>query len=144
MGKTAVLIVHGIGEQRPMVTVRAFASLFAGPWLRSKPDPGSEFYDLRRLSTFASGKIDADTLANAKVSVPDYPTDTDFYEYYWAFHYRDTTVAQSVRWILATFRDLLATKSFRTLRSEVRSIGLRWATILAVAAVGLVAGGCPS
>lgn len=76
--KQAVLLIHGIGEQRPMSTLWRFVELV---WLKapvrpgapqrkvfSEPDEVSGVFELRRLSTNynADGKR------------------TDFFEYYWA------------------------------------------------------------
>ena len=80
MPKQAVLIIHGIGNQRPMDTLRQFvrtvwsddASLHrdhaqaAGMW--SIPYPLSQNFELRRLTT-------AENKAGLR---------TDFFEFYWA------------------------------------------------------------
>src|SRR5438874_2205783 len=97
IGKTAVVIIHGVGEQQPMATVRSFVRLFAGAHFRSKPDRQSELFELRRLSTYAHDDAPA-ALYGAIAKIPEYPTDTVFYEYYWAFHYRDTSTAAVLRW----------------------------------------------
>ena len=69
--KQAVFLIHGIGEQKPMDTLRRFPDAVLGSGAtgqiayRSKPDRISELFELRRLSTVGR-------------------TRTDFYEYYWA------------------------------------------------------------
>ena len=69
MSKQAVLIIHGIGNQRPMDTLRQFVRTVwsedtslhrdhaqaAGMW--SKPYPLSQNFELRRLTT-AENKAD--------------------------------------------------------------------------------------
>ncbi len=74
--RQAVILIHGIGEQRPMETLRAFVDgildyKFTGSLVDtkyySKPDLISETFELRRLVS-AGGRTDR----------------TDFYEYYWA------------------------------------------------------------
>lgn len=55
MGKTAVVIIHGVGEQKPMGTVRGFVRFFAGGHFRSKPDSAAVFYELRRRRGSAAG-----------------------------------------------------------------------------------------
>lgn len=108
----AVVIIHGIGEQRPMATLRAFVSalldrfdgdgrLVGAPGDRyySKPDPISDSYELRRIKlhrTAPNGRY-ADAL------FLDWP-ETDFYEYYWAHQMYGTTVSHVVRWLLTTLR----------------------------------------
>lgn len=76
-GKQAILVIHGMGEQRPMDTLRSFVdAAILGPRHNSKhqkyfskPDPISESMEVRKLSD----------------SRTDKPADTDFYEYYWAY-----------------------------------------------------------
>jgi hypothetical protein len=71
--RQAVIIIHGIGEQRPMETLRAFMLGVLGsapaqgekPLFYSKPDLNAEGYELRRYRAF-----DADE-------------DSDFIEFYW-------------------------------------------------------------
>ena len=68
-----MVIIHGIGEQRPMETLRAFVLGVLGSTHRpdgtrafySKPDPNSETFELRRYRAF-EGR-----------------TDSDFIEFYW-------------------------------------------------------------
>lgn len=86
--RQAVVLIHGIGEQRPMATLRAFVE-----WLLpahdknrdyySKPDQISDSFELRRIK-----------LKRLK----DWP-ETDFYEYYWAHQMHGTTVSHVVRWL---------------------------------------------
>lgn len=56
--KQAVLIIHGIGEQKPMDTLRGFVDAIIadpkpgeGPKFWSKPDKLSELFELRKLTT---------------------------------------------------------------------------------------------
>ncbi|MEM7233578.1 MAG: hypothetical protein AAF517_15490, partial [Planctomycetota bacterium] len=60
--KQAVLMIHGIGRQHPMQTLRSFVKAvwsdhgdihneFAGDQAWSKPDRLSSNFELRRLST---------------------------------------------------------------------------------------------
>jgi hypothetical protein len=84
--KQAVVIIHGIGEQKPMSTLRSFVRAVLGPppagrdnyW--SKPDPMSELFELRRLQAIGRPK-------------------TQFYEYYWAYNVEGTTIWQVVAWL---------------------------------------------
>lgn len=87
---TAVVVVHGIGQQLPMDTLRSMAdTLFGGdevrpdpPEVYSKVDRSSSFLDLRRLS-LARGE------GRGKV---------DFYELYWAAAFGSGTVSGVMRW----------------------------------------------
>ena len=47
--RQAVLLIHGIGEQRPMSTLRSFVAALVGNSFRSKPDDLSKSFELRRL-----------------------------------------------------------------------------------------------
>ena len=78
MAKQAVLLIHGIGEQRPMDNLRDFVTTvwasdnkvhhrFAKPRVFSKPDEISGSFELRRLTTTSD--------RNGVL--------TDFYEFYW-------------------------------------------------------------
>lgn len=85
--KQAVVIIHGVGEQKPMDTLRGFVDGLLGPsedgediyW--SKPDRMSELLELRRLQ--AVGR----------------PT-THFYEYYWAYNVEGTKIFDVLRWLM--------------------------------------------
>lgn len=92
--KQAVLIIHGIGEQRPMETLRGFVETvwasdsevhhkFAKPGIFSKPDEISGSFELRRLTS---------TLDRKDVR-------TDFYEFYWAHLMKGTTLSHVVMWL---------------------------------------------
>jgi hypothetical protein len=93
-GKQAVLLIHGIGFQRPMRTLRGFvdAVWVTDPNLRppkvpstawSKPDTVSESFELRRLTTAGNRER----------------VRTDFFEFYWAHLLSGTTMEQIGVWI---------------------------------------------
>jgi hypothetical protein len=74
-GRQAVVVIHGIGEQFPMTTLRAFARGVLGdsektgtstPSFYSKPDRFSSSFELRCLATPGNVR-----------------PGTDFYEFYW-------------------------------------------------------------
>lgn len=89
--RQAVVVIHGIGEQRPMTTLRSFVShvLPASEQNRSrlfvKPDNMSQSFELRRLTAEASRRRPA----------------TDFYEYYWAHHMEGTKLGHLWPWARA-------------------------------------------
>lgn len=68
--KQAIIVIHGIGEQRPLATIRQFTAAITDHHAWSKPDRMSESFELRR---FAIGETSS------------MPT-TDVYELYWAHH----------------------------------------------------------
>ena len=71
--RQVVIVIHGIGEQRPMDTLRSFVAGVLGPDagaggdppFYNKPDPNAEGFELRRIRAF------------------DRNHDTDFVEFYW-------------------------------------------------------------
>ncbi|WP_295414061.1 hypothetical protein, partial [uncultured Thiodictyon sp.] len=92
--KQAVVLIHGIGEQIPMETLRGFVDAvwskdtaihhpFRAPTVWSKPDDISGSFELRRLTT---GRNRAEVR-------------TDFFEFYWAYLGRDTRTAQVTAWL---------------------------------------------
>lgn len=97
MSKQAVLLIHGIGEQRPMETLRSFVKTVwqtdksiqlkhpnAGA-MWSKPYPLAEDFELRRLTTPENtGRIR-----------------TDFFELYWAHLMQGTKFGHLIGWARA-------------------------------------------
>ena len=114
--RQAVVLIHGIGEQRPMDTLRAFVaallpedkqhanSVSSGQAetqdqqkYYSKPDTLGDSYELRRLKL---RRVDVGKNAPENVNA-DWP-ETDFYEYYWAHQMYGTTVSHVVGWLIRT------------------------------------------
>lgn len=101
----AVLLIHGIGEQRPLETLRGFVdaawtshseihnSFGAAARVWSRPDRVSGSYELRRFTT-----------GRNKAGIR-----TDFFELYWAHLLQGTTISQFTAW----FRTLLLRNPFR-------------------------------
>lgn len=105
--RQAVILIHGIGEQRPMDTLRAFVMGGLGItefW--SKPDRLSESFELRRFTI---------------PSTSSRPI-TDLYELYWAHHYDTGNLRETLRWALA----LLIRRPFWRLDATLR----RWFCLL--------------
>lgn len=93
--RQAVVLIHGIGEQRPIDTLRSFVESITG-YLKKrhhfgadevifweKPDPESGNYETRKMTMRKGLK---------------HPT-TDFYEFYWAHHFRDTNFGHVKDWL---------------------------------------------
>jgi len=118
--RQAVIIIHGIGEQRPGRTLRDFVKAgVIGPdkatrWV--KPDRDSGLFDLRRV-TYQAGPV---------------TPRTDVFELYWAHIIRDTTLAQVSAWIRRLMMRRRVPKPIRPLWLAV------WA-ITVIVAVALVA-----
>lgn len=116
--KQAVVLIHGIGEQKPMDTLRTFAGAVLPPadkgeeryW--SKPDKMSELFELRRLTT--PGR-----------------TKTDFYEYYWAYHVEGTKWRHLAHWFFG-----LLLRRWGNIPQGLRSIWLiSWILLMMLAAL---------
>ena len=86
--KQAVLLIHGIGDQKPMDTLRGFVEAvwtqdsavhhpFVPATVWSKPDLVSDSFELRRLTT-----------PRNKAGIR-----THFNEFYWAHLIQDTTLS---------------------------------------------------
>lgn len=133
--KQAVVILHGMGEQIPMQTLRTFVDAVwtkdedlidrdrpdsdtGGPrnenptW--GKPDPRNRSFELRRITTERS----------------DGGFQTDFYEYYWAHLMHGTTWEQVQGWVMG----LLFRNPITRVPAPVR---LAWC-VLWIVALGLI------
>jgi hypothetical protein len=138
MGKTAVIIIHGVGEQAPMTTVTGFTRLVAGKEVRSKFYRKSKLFELRRLSTFVDDPKNIPELKrlfNEQQNLTGYPASTTFYEFYWAYHYRDTTITQVATWSVATLLRLIRSRQLWMVRRSVKYILANVLLLLAVAAM---------
>lgn len=88
----AVVIIHGIGEQHPMETVRSFADAILPEQEAGeekyfiRPDPLSESFELRKLQNRTQPR-------------------TQFFEYYWAYKVEGTNFSHLFPWLsLLLFR----------------------------------------
>jgi hypothetical protein len=94
INRQAVIVIHGMGEQRPMDTLRSFVDGVKGrlekedddekmSTVRSKPDSIGNIYETVRLSMDSTRKRPI----------------TDFYEFYWAHNMRNTKFDQLTTWL---------------------------------------------
>jgi hypothetical protein len=94
--KIAIVIVHGMGEQRPMETLRGFVG---AAWsedrdvisqgesaVYAKPDEINRSFELRRITTRTSHQLHGRC---------------DFFEYYWANLMSGNRASSVVRWLVA-------------------------------------------
>jgi hypothetical protein len=95
--RQAIVIIHGIGEQQPMETLRGFVDALLkednqnkekGRRYHSKPDTISNSYELRRIKLRKFEEINK-----------DWSYETDFYEYYWAHRMSGTRWPHVLNWI---------------------------------------------
>lgn len=125
----AVIVIHGIGEQQPGETLKAFVDGLFPPTekppvvRRYKPDLLDDTFELRRVS------IDRDSPGH-----PDYPR-TDIYELYWAHLMSGSALSDVTSWSLRLLR-----RSPRRVPAALRPWWyLVWA--LVALSVGLVVAG---
>jgi len=94
--RIAIVIVHGMGEQRPMDTLRSFVdgihhqmvkidSRESKSKIRSKPDSIGDIYETTRMSLES----------NFETKRPI----VDFYEFYWAHNMRGTEFSNTFTWL---------------------------------------------
>ncbi|MCL2716398.1 MAG: hypothetical protein FWD68_17985 [Alphaproteobacteria bacterium] len=125
----AVILIHGIGEQKPMQTLRGFvdAVLEHNPKslkraYYSKPDFFSDNFELRRLVTTNSSHR------------------TDFFELYWAHLMPPATWGQILGW----YWNLIFRNPFAIPGGLLLIYGISWLTLLAllvIVCLGLWTGG---
>lgn len=91
--RQAIIVVHGIGEQRPGQTLRRFVDAVfphaSGQVRYTKPDYISPLFEMRTFSVPGDQAVRRPT--------------TDVYELYWAHLIRDTTLGQVYSWMLRLF-----------------------------------------
>ncbi|RSZ62434.1 hypothetical protein EAH68_09865 [Corynebacterium hylobatis] len=121
--RQAVVLIHGIGDQRPMDTLRAFMAGIGVPEYYSKPHRYSSNYELRRFSSHGS-----------------HPRpETDFFEFYWAHHFPAGRLFATLRWL---FTDLLFRRPFWGHQPPLRRpIGIFQAAVTALVLIFLTAVG---
>lgn len=128
--RQAVVIIHGMGEQVPMETLRGFVKGITD-WIKnfsteaqkprtwSRPEGISEHYETRKITMES-------TYGNVK---------TDFYEFYWAHHMRENTWMHFFTWA-----GKIATRSIKKVPKRLKIVWiLVWAIILVIAGVILFA-----
>jgi hypothetical protein len=124
MQKQAVVLIHGIGEQKPMDALRSFVDAVLANedenqetyW--SKPDSMAELFELRRLQS--RGRIK-----------------THFFEYYWAYQVQGTKLLEVGSWML----ELICRRSADVPRATKALFWLGRALaagVIALAALGVV------
>jgi hypothetical protein len=104
--RTAVLVVHGIGSQRALETVRG---VMEASWLQDDPDPNA--VKPRRVWTHPEySGIDLDlsvmTTSDLSVNTPDGPKDRsiDYHELYWAHLMSETRAVAVLLWLFELVR----------------------------------------
>ncbi len=117
-GRIAVVVVHGMGNQYPMETLRGFANAMRPPdaVLYSSPNRITNDLELRRLS-FSR-------------------TPFDYYEYYWAHHVEEPPIGDVLSWSFKLLFLKTPSKSLKKHIGFVRRAILVFALLLLVAVAG--------
>jgi hypothetical protein len=110
--KQAVVVIHGIGEQKPMDTIKAFVDAvwvtdpdIAPKWDGSKIPQGAALPDPEQIWSRPdrrSGSLELRRITTRKsIATPSFPggVRTDFYELYWADLSIGSTVQQVEEWV---------------------------------------------
>src|SRR5712692_4674502 len=92
--RQAVVVIHGIGEQRPMGTLRGFVDAVL-------PDPASRKGKTRKPKFWSKPDRMSETLELKKLTAPQTRSQppTDFFEFYWAYQAQGTKYAHVVAWL---------------------------------------------
>lgn len=132
--RIAVVLIHGMGEPRPMGTIRSFVEAIAAtetPAIRwwSKPLANPVLYDIRRIV------MKGDPTPKDGTVKPLRPT-VDFYEFYWSHLLQGNQLAQLLRWL-----QVLVFRSPHQIPAHLVRIYWSGWTLLAILAVliGIVA-----
>ena len=92
--RQAVVVIHGIGEQRPMETLRNLVDALLpkdackGRSYHSKPETITGSYELRRIKLRKFNDLNNDWLH-----------ETDFFEYYWAHQMSGNELSHILNWV---------------------------------------------
>lgn len=138
--RQAVLIVHGIGQQRPMTTLSSFVEGLRqdNDLVFASPDIVAEYRDMRRVKVTWLPKIvdatrDHSSPADDAGSRP--PSTTDFYELYWANLVIGSELRHVTSWLAGLLRHPLRIAP-RLRRFLLYNVG--WAVIAALIAALLL------
>ncbi len=137
LGRTAVVIVHGIGEQKPLSTLMGFvggdASGTAGVLSSEEskawyvgPDIITNRLDLRRITINFGSQVPAPP-AESGLDVRPMARQTQFFEYYWANRFRGTDKRHLTEWarpLLLVRREGLTQQALIGPQGWRRSLGL--------------------
>ena len=119
--RQAVVLIHGMGDQRPMDTLRAFMTGIGVHRFYSKPHRYSDNFELRRFSSHGSHPRPR----------------TDFFEFYWAHHLPAGRVFATLRWLVV---DILFRRPFWGHQPPLRRpIGVFQAAVMVLAVIALLA-----
>ncbi|MEM9054880.1 MAG: hypothetical protein AAGB16_06105 [Pseudomonadota bacterium] len=131
--RQAVVIIHGIGEQRPMSTLRSFVSAIGKfPGKYGKPDgDGAPAHTWSRPDKLSEG------FEHRRLSIPQSSNrpKTDVYELYWAHLFEQTDSSTFMAWAKMLF--LRKAKNFPP-RMRPYLCVLRWVVPAIALAIGVI------
>jgi hypothetical protein len=94
--KQAIVVIHGMGEQRPILTLRGFVEPIAR-YLRDVLKQARQTEDIFWEKPDAiSGNYETRKMVMRK---RQHHPSTQFYEFYWAHHMRDTKLSHLRQWL---------------------------------------------
>lgn len=123
--KQAVVIVHGMGEQRPLETLRAFVEAVWGSRPTPRPEPSED--DIWLVPDHRAGLTE---LARVTTRANSEGVATDFYELYWSDLLVDNKLSQIKAWLFGLL--------WRWPHQVPRETFVLWITLWAI--VGAIAG----
>lgn len=134
----AVVIVHGMGEQRPMDTIRSFVkavwssdlSLTGEAKYKQKPDPDDAGKQINKSWIHFDDRAKSYELRVITTPRDIHGRRTDFYELYWSDITQGTTVQRLTAWV----KGLLLRRPRDVPRDAMRLYAAAWIVTLAILA----------
>ncbi|GAA1875208.1 hypothetical protein GCM10009715_22390 [Paeniglutamicibacter psychrophenolicus] len=117
--RQAIVLIHGIGEQRPMDTLRSFVAGLGEKKYYNKPDRLSDSLELRRYTLPSN--------SNRPI--------TDCYELYWAHHFESGKILETLRWAARLITRQFFWRLDKTLRGVVGMIQIAGALLASIVGV---------
>jgi len=140
--KQAIVVVHGMGEQRPMQTLREFVytvwsedtELTEGLYRRRKTDPDTG-KEINKSWDSPDNRTGSHELRRIKSTQDINKRQTDFYELYWSDITQGTTVERLRAWVTG-----LLLRRWSEVPKDVRKLYVAlWIAFLLIVGPGLIA-----
>jgi hypothetical protein len=128
--RQAIVVIHGMGEQKPNATVRGFVECIVNYLKKNGTTEDDKQADVYDKPDKASGLYETRKLVLTKNDETHRPT-THVYEFYWAHHMRDSKWGHITGWL----KRLLFTTPGKIPQRLRKVYFTLWILLLAVAAV---------